>query len=95
MSENLDELISKRDAIMAICAGFRVMNEEEDKHTVIERCKANVMKKKGYKPDRENKALELIGYLKDRPCEVCEFHKENGCSKWNCVFNGALGIKDI
>ena len=41
------------------------------------------------------KALELIGYLKDRPCEVCEFHKENGCSKWNCVFNGALGIKDI
>ena len=24
--------------------------------------------------------------LKDRPCEVCEFHSENGCSKWECVF---------
>ena len=95
MSENLDELISKRDAIMAICTGFGIMNKEEDKRTVIERCKANVMKKKGYTPDSENKALELIGYLKDRPCEACTFHTENGCSKWNCVFNGALGITDI
>lgn len=31
-------------------------------------------------------ALENIGHLKDRPCEVCEFHKENGCCKWTCVF---------
>ena len=34
-----------------------------------------------------NKALELIGYLKDRPCEACVFHSEDGCCKWNCVFN--------
>ena len=32
------------------------------------------------------KALELIGHLKDRPCEACEFHKKNGCCKWDCVF---------
>lgn len=32
------------------------------------------------------KALENIGHLKDRPCDVCEFHKENGCCKWTCVF---------
>ena len=31
-------------------------------------------------------ALENIGHLKDRPCDVCEFRKENGCCKWVCVF---------
>ena len=34
------------------------------------------------------KALENIGHLTDRPCSVCEFHKENGCCKWDCVFEG-------
>lgn len=33
------------------------------------------------------KALENIGHLKDRPCSVCEFRKENGCCKWDCVFD--------
>ena len=28
----------------------------------------------------------LIKHLKDRPCSVCEFNKENGCCKWTCVF---------
>lgn len=32
------------------------------------------------------KAVERIGHLIDRPCEACEFHNENGCSKWSCVF---------
>lgn len=36
------------------------------------------------------KALENIGHLKDRPCSVCEFHKENGCCKWTCVFTDKL-----
>ena len=31
-------------------------------------------------------AIKKLGYLTDRPCEVCKFRKENGCSKWNCVF---------
>jgi len=35
-------------------------------------------------------ALENIGHLTDRPCDVCEFHKENGCCKWTCVFCGEL-----
>lgn len=35
-------------------------------------------------------ALENIGHLKDRPCSVCEFHKENGCCKWTCVFTDRL-----
>ena len=29
---------------------------------------------------------EIKKYLKDRPCEVCVFRKEQGCSKWSCVF---------
>ena len=29
---------------------------------------------------------ELLDCLTDRPCEVCKFHKEKGCSKWDCVF---------
>lgn len=33
------------------------------------------------------KALENIGHLTDRPCSVCEFRKENGCCKWDCVFD--------
>ncbi len=32
------------------------------------------------------KALTLLGHLKNRPCEVCEFNKGNGCTKWDCVF---------
>lgn len=32
------------------------------------------------------KALENIGHLTDRPCDVCEFHGENGCAQWKCVF---------
>lgn len=35
-------------------------------------------------------ALENIGHLKDRPCSVCEFNKENGCCKWTCVFTDRL-----
>ena len=33
------------------------------------------------------KALDKISLLKDRPCSACEYHKENGCSKWDCVFD--------
>ena len=31
---------------------------------------------------------ELLSCLTDRPCTVCKFHSENGCGKWNCVFDG-------
>lgn len=31
-------------------------------------------------------ALKKLSHLTDRPCEACEFHKDNGCSKWSCVF---------
>ena len=33
-----------------------------------------------------NRAIELVEYLTDRPCEVCVFHKDGNCSRWNCVF---------
>ena len=36
-------------------------------------------------------ALDLFSHIKERPCEVCEFHKEKGCSKWDCVFDEILG----
>jgi hypothetical protein len=39
--------------------------------------------------DEAIKALEQISHLTDRPCSVCEFHKEDGCSKWECVFEGS------
>ena len=29
---------------------------------------------------------ELLNCLTGRPCSVCTLKKENGCSKWNCVF---------
>lgn len=29
---------------------------------------------------------ELLACLTDRPCEVCKFHTDLGCSKWSCVF---------
>lgn len=32
-------------------------------------------------------ALWLIDQLKDRPCAACKFHKQNGCSQWECVFD--------
>lgn len=35
-------------------------------------------------------ALELLDTLTERPCEVCEHHKEKGCCKWNCVFDGMI-----
>ena len=34
--------------------------------------------------------IENMGHLKDRPCSVCEFNKENGCCKWECVFSDGL-----
>lgn len=36
--------------------------------------------------DMAIKAVDQISHIKDRPCEACEFHKESGCSKWDCVF---------
>lgn len=34
------------------------------------------------------KSIEQIGYLTDRPCEVCRHNKTgNGCTRWECVFD--------
>ena len=38
-------------------------------------------------------ALELMSHIKDRPCEACEYHKENGCTQWTCVFDKYLYSK--
>jgi len=32
------------------------------------------------------KAIESISHITDRPCDVCEFHTEQGCTQWKCVF---------
>ena len=32
------------------------------------------------------KTENALDHLTDRPCEVCEFHKDGSCSKWSCVF---------
>lgn len=36
--------------------------------------------------DMAIKALDQVSHLNDRPCEACEYHKETGCVKWECVF---------
>ena len=35
---------------------------------------------------------EKLSYLTDRPCTACKFHKEEGCSKWSCVFEEKSGV---
>lgn len=30
--------------------------------------------------------IEKMNHLIDKPCEACDFHKENGCSRWDCIF---------
>ena len=34
---------------------------------------------------------EKLSCLIDRPCTACKFHKEEGCSKWSCVFEDKSG----
>ena len=34
---------------------------------------------------------EKLSCLTDRPCTACKFHKEEGCSKWSCVFEEKSG----
>lgn len=36
--------------------------------------------------DMAIKALDQVSHLNDRPCEACEYHKETGCVKWECIF---------
>lgn len=38
--------------------------------------------------DMAIEAIEQVGCLTDRPCSVCRFKTENGCSRWECVFKG-------
>lgn len=35
---------------------------------------------------------EKLSCLIDRPCTACKFHKEEGCSKWSCVFEEKSGV---
>ena len=43
--------------------------------------------------NRAIKAIEQIGCLTDRPCDVCRFKNENGCNRWECVFKGVWNDK--
>lgn len=36
---------------------------------------------------RASEALELIGHLKERPCEACEYKVNGSCQKWSCIFD--------
>lgn len=36
--------------------------------------------------DEAIEAIEQIRCLTDRPCNVCKFKTENGCSCYECVF---------
>lgn len=37
--------------------------------------------------NKASEALELMGHLKERPCEACEYKVEGSCRKWSCVFD--------
>lgn len=37
---------------------------------------------------------EKLSCLTDRPCTACKFHKEEGCSKWSCVFEEKSGVSE-
>lgn len=63
------------------------MTKEEAKGNLIHAIRWNDIPKKEAL-DMAIQALENIGHLKDRPCSACEFRKENGCCKWDCVFKG-------
>ena len=41
---------------------------------------------KDYEPSVPPKENDKLKYLKDRPCEVCDFHSDNGCRRWKCIF---------
>lgn len=44
--------------------------------------------------DKAIDALEKLELpLIDRPCTACEYHAENGCSKWDCEFEKMGAIK--
>ena len=30
-------------------------------------------------------------YLTNRPCDVCQFRSDYGCSRWGCVFEEKIG----
>lgn len=35
-------------------------------------------------------AINEIDHLIDRPCKACEYHRERGCTKWECVFTRGI-----
>ena len=37
---------------------------------------------------------EKLSCLTDRPCTACKFHKEEGCSKWSCIFEEKSGVSE-
>ena len=55
----------------------------ENRFDIMDYCESE---KLGEALDMAIKALDQISHIKDRPCEACEFYKESGCSKWDCVF---------
>ena len=66
------------------------MNEitaEEAVKQINENCYfASISEKTKQALDMAIKALDQVSHLNDRPCEACEYHKETGCVKWECVF---------
>ena len=40
--------------------------------------------------DMARQALDLMGHIKDRPCEACEFKVNGDCTKWTCIFDAWL-----
>ena len=80
--------MTREDAIKIIQNEYKCVDRECDIDKSCSKCDLFTPTKElllqAYKMAIE--ALENIGHLTNRPCSVCEFHKENGCCKWDCVF---------
>lgn len=61
-------------------------NDANDMHElIVNEMAARIVERRGRMTSKE-----LLACLTDRPCEVCKFHTEQGCSSWNCVFEGEI-----
>ena len=63
------------------------MTAKEAVKQIKENCYfASISEKTKQALDMAIKALDQVSHLNNRPCEACEYHKETGCVKWECVF---------
>ena len=67
---------------------------EDEKTEHINTCEGVFYRTRTEAVDKGIEAIKLIGHLRNRPCQACEFRKEDGCCKWDCVFDEMIYEKE-